>query len=344
MAEIATRLGVSAMTVQRALAGRNKGRRREATRRAEAIRRLALELGYRRHTAPRTMVTGRFNTVAILRSTDWQRSHLPVERLRGIEDALDQHGLNLMLFRVSDERLVNAEYIPTVLTQWMVDGLLSDYDINPPSRMIELIRHYRVPAIWMNIRQKYDCVFHDEEGGARKAIELLLELGHRRIALWDLTMPGPLHYGVIDCRRGYERAMHEAGLAPRVIRSDRPLSYVEEKTFITETLRGRGRPTALVTYSSKSATAARDAASVMGLRVPEQLSIITFHSESYIAEPLGLDIMLASDYDMGRAAVELLTRKMAAPARPLLSVMIPIKPPTSRFSMGPPPPGRRRHS
>jgi DNA-binding LacI/PurR family transcriptional regulator len=302
--DIAMRANVSPRAVSYALNG--TGRISQVTR--KRVRALADQLGYRTNTAARTTRTGRFGAVGLLLSSREGRSNLPSRLLAGIHDALARHDLMLNLVQLPDDNFTDSTSIPRILREKACDGLLVDFILGVPQRMLELINEHRVPAVFMNSRHDADAVYPDDFQAGQIATRKLIDAGHRRIAYvsHDISHETP-HYSVMDRRAGYESAMLEAGLA--TLTSTHRRSKHEFLDVFTGWLTSPDRPTAVVTYSPSMVAVSMVAAARLGLRFPEDLSIVTFASQ-----PFGLvrdiDTLITPEEEMGRLAVEMLLTRI----------------------------------
>ncbi len=321
--EVARAAGVSRNTVSRALSGKTKELWPSTARRVERIRRIAAEMGYRPNSAARAMGRGRFGCAALLLSTVPGRSTLPDRLLDGIHDALAQRDMHLALAKLPDETLLSEDLAPKVLRELMVDGFLINYNREIPAEMTDLIEEQQVPAVWINCKRWADCVRPDDLGGGRAATEHLLALGHRRIAYVHYSPPGsPEHYSEVDRQAGYEAAMAEAGLEPRLLRPAECGERDGRLAWTRELLSRSDRPTGIVAYAYGALV--NHAAAIAGLRVPEDVSVISFAHRP--EEQLGrrATTMVVPAGAMGEAAVEMLTDKLAAPRVPLPSRALPV--------------------
>lgn len=313
-AGLARKLGMSQCTVSLAL--QNSPRISEETR--QRVVGVARELGYRPNAAARSTRIGRFDTLALLQGTRQERSSLPEGVLAGIHDVMQAQNLHLMLVRLADEQLSDRKYIPRILQEAASDGLIIDYTHGCPAQMDKLIESHRVPAIWMNRKRASDCVHPDDHAAAREATEHLLSLGHRRIAYVDYTH-GPdydaPHYSAVDRRAGYEQAMREAGLAPRVVTASRgwDVRARERVAAARELLRAADRPTAVLGYGSAEIEPLFLAATAVGLAVPRDLSMICFAADPIKWMGPHVTIMQTPDRLIGRRASERLLEKIARP-------------------------------
>jgi LacI family transcriptional regulator len=131
------------------------------------------------------------------------------------------------------------------------------------------------------------CVVPDNITGGYLAIQHLVKLGHRRIAV----LCGPAKYKTLTDRlNGALLAAREAGLTPDQLYVQPPLSSGRPKKGILElqaVLESGFAPTAIFAVSDKTAFGAYEAASAAGLRIPGDLSIIGFDdlANSLHAEP-----------------------------------------------------------
>jgi LacI family transcriptional regulator len=244
-----------------------------------------------------------------LLSTERHRGSLTEGLLQGIHDALADHNLHLTVARLPDEQLVSEGYMPKILREWSCDGLLINYTAFIPRRMIDLIEQCRIPSIWLNSKQPTDCVHLDDFGAGRRATERLLGLGHRRIAYVNYS--GESHYSAFDRRGGYERAMGEAGLAPRSISSSTGWAHSRRMEESRQWLGQPDRPTAVIAYSPSTAMPVLLAATAgLGLRVPEDLSLMTFADCLADESGMAIDSMITPEHGLGRAAAGRLLEKI----------------------------------
>jgi len=196
---IAARAGVTKATVSNVLNRNRVGTRSDAVRNAQRIRKIAAELGYRPNMAARAIQTNRFNAVGLIASTE-PRFSVYQPYLAGLTRACRRKDLHLTLGEVVDEKLTDERYIPKVLREWAVDGLLIAYMAGFPPVLADLIEQYRIPSVWLNAKRDHDCVYPDDRGGMELATRHLVELGHQRIAFFSVFPGG--HYSSRDRRAG----------------------------------------------------------------------------------------------------------------------------------------------
>jgi DNA-binding LacI/PurR family transcriptional regulator len=114
-----------------------------------------------------------------------------------------------------------------------------------------------------------------QKEAARKMTEELLRLGHRRIALltgYDICLDTPK-------RQGIHEALRAAGIDPAQI-LEMSIDLDESKIYdvAQDVLQLRPRPTAVIGFDYTMASMVRfHAVRKEGLRVPEDISIVSFH-------------------------------------------------------------------
>ena len=132
------------------------------------------------------------------------------------------------------------------------------------------------------------CINVDDRGGARAAARLLVELGHRRVAVFTAAMvPGggmvadPVA-DVMSCKYvarerllGYVEVLSAAGITP-VVHRQQTTSDIEAFDAALDLLARDDRPTGVLCFSDVIASGVLGAAESLGLSVPRDLSVIGF--------------------------------------------------------------------
>ena len=148
------------------------------------------------------------------------------------------------------------------------------------------------------------CQVHaDDFGGARKCVEHLLSLGHRRIAHFAGSQSNPAYQ---ERLRGFLDAVHEAGL-----RMD-ATPVVHNEADLAEALRPLVRPTGVLAFNDEAAMITYRCGREAGLTLPTDLSIVGFDDEAFAGavEP-ALTTMRVAPELMAGSAFALLERQFA---------------------------------
>ena len=303
--EVARRAGVSIATVSRVL--NNVPRGVGAVLRKRVLK-AARELDYHPNALARSLHQKRTHTLGLL-ITDIANPYY-AGITRGIEDVSRRHGYALFICNTDRDPAAMAHYIE-VLREQRVDGIIIGGGGTPGRRHFQTLHDRGIPAVLIG---RYDvplpAVRIDNLKGGWEAATHLIRLGHRRIAI----LSGPDTSTSIQGRmKGYRRAMAEHGLSlPEgwVLGGDlRPASALE---LAGRLLTVRRRPTAILAANDQMAIATIRAAHQLGLRVPEDLSVVGFDNielASYMSPALttmGLPL-----YRMGVAAAETAIRLLA---------------------------------
>lgn len=315
MNDVAKKAGVSRQTVSHTLNGRTEGVYiSEETRRR--VMEVAEAMNYRPNGSALAIKRGRFGGAALLTSNLPHHSYTPQFLLDGVHDELSLNNFHLMLARLSDEQLTDDNFVPKILREMMVDGLLIDYIQHIPPRLIDLVRRHQLPAVWINSPQAEDCVRPDDLDAGYRATRHLLSLGHRRILFADYTHTGNFeleHYSARDRWLGYSRAMSEAGLEPRAMRSkDDGVAAADWVAYSRGWLTAADRPTAVLAYQQE-VSPVLIAAATLGWQVPADLSIVAFGSADLNVAGLPITTLTVPEYEVGSAAVQMLLQKIEVP-------------------------------
>ena len=331
MQRIADEVGVSTMTVSRVLSGQTKEVWRSSSKRADEIRRVADKIGYRPNAAAKAVVSGRFGAISLLHG-DLRKQvfFLPRTLMLGIHDALVERNLHLTSAVLHDDRLADEAVVPKLLRELAADGLLIDYRVSIPDRLLDLVQKLRLPSLWMNTKVEQDCIYPDDIDGGRRAARHLLELGHRRIAFVSHSVsPEPTgglveHHSVQDRLSGAREEMCRCGLDLQVVHPRSIVPTAERAAWLAECLLKTDRPTAVIAHSQFEALAVQTAAWRRGLVVPQDLSIVTFHDEPLDVHGETMTTFVVPFAEIGRRAVGHLWDRVEGCAEPLGSCVIPL--------------------
>ncbi|WP_058304700.1 GntR family transcriptional regulator [Gorillibacterium timonense] len=176
--------------------------------------------------------------------------------------------------------------------------------------------------------------------GAKLALSHLWELGHRDIAICSDT-PLPT-ITVSDRINGYMEGLKEHGalINPAMILTDFAVNYSEldPKHPLYRFIRNR-MATAYITLNARLGVYISTVAKQIGLRAPEDLSIVTFDDPSSGFDEFGTYTHISqSEERMGREAAEILVDLLEEKARPAKYSKIVLEPElVMRSSTGPVP-------
>jgi LacI family transcriptional regulator len=331
MADVARHAGVSTAAVSKVL--RNAyGVSAEMSQR---VRSSMTELGYRPHAAARSM-RGRSFTIGLL--LDNIRNPFYGDFLDGVTDALAKTDFQVLVGSAgftaqSQSRLADA------MIDRAMDGLILVAPSMSRSQVIAVAK--TIPTVVIghhDTGDEYDSVVDDDLAGATLVVDHLVALGHRRIAHASATArAGQWTRRPEQVRSdGYRQAMHRHGLDDAVAVAS--TSYSEEGGYQAgrELLSGPHRPTAIFAGADFAALGVLRAASELGLRIPDDLSLAGYDNTTLAASaPINLTSVDQAAHDLGATAARLLGERMDGRSRSVLTSTTPRL--IIRSTTGPPP-------
>lgn len=333
-ADVARRAGVSVSVVSREL-NRDPGlRARQETR--QRIQEAAMELGYTPSHAARSLRLARAFAVGVV--VPDLANPIYDELVSGIDKTATSLGYHVLIAR-TEHLEPGADALRRLAGEGRVDGfLIQRRDETDQREFASLADAGRRPIILMNARWlRRGSVVHDDESAGRLAAQHLLDLGHREIAL----IGGDSRSHTARAReRGYLQAIHAAAMRRRsawVL--ERPYEPGPGREAMIELCTGgRRRPTAVVVANLNAAIGALQGARDVGLRVPDQLSIVAIHDwwiTDYTRPTLTSVCM--PQRALGEAAMRMLHRCLDGQPAHDLTVTDPPPRLIQRESTGPPP-------
>ncbi|HEY3310719.1 MAG TPA: substrate-binding domain-containing protein [Anaerolineales bacterium] len=276
--DIALKAGVSKTAVS--FAFNNPNRLSETT--LKHILSIADEMGYTPNPVARSMTTGRTGAIGLLVPQPIneiiRNPHFP-EFVEGIGEVCTHSGLSLMLVPPLKGSMRRA------IDNAAVDGFLTLGLEEYKSTMVVVLQR-RVPFVTIDSDpiDGVPAINVDDTGGARQAMEYVLEMGHRHIVILAIRSGKQGHYqeyvGTLGARmQGYQLALKNFGLDVngRTVRLLECPSTEEGGKEVFQTLwRSRNRPTAIIAMSDIIAIGVMKAARAQGLQIPRDLSVVGF--------------------------------------------------------------------
>lgn len=304
MADIAAKLGVSTVTVSKALAGKDGVS--EPIR--EKIKALADEMGYKYGVSPKKNRKDTGNIGILIPSSYvektnsfyWDMYERVVKRLSNS----GYFGILEMVSREDEHQLVE----PRVLQDGKIDGLILIGQAE--DSYLKMLQKEKVPTMYLDF---YDaasgnsCVISDGFYGMYVVTNYVISMGHT-----DIRFVGSIHSTSSICDRyfGYRRAMMEHKLP---VTDDMVIPDRGEDGFISLEL-PENLPTAFVCNCDLAASSVVSKLKDRGCRVPEDVSIAGFDDYIYPGLSSVAFTTYAVDIEgMARACVERLLRKIHNP-------------------------------
>ena len=274
MADIAKRLGVSTVTVSKALSGQ-KGVSEEV--RAK-IKDLAEELGYKSVASTKKEAKKSYNIGVLVEEIYIERyASFYWEFYQKINTSASKENCFVLLevLPVEDEKNLVE---PKILQESKIDGLMILGRV-PTEYLAMLKKKSKVPVVYMDFydqKIKGDSVISNSFYGAYHITNYLLELGHRKIGFVGTVMATE---SIMDRYLGYQKAMVEHG---ETVKEEWVIEDREKQVYLYEQLPlPKELPTAFVCNSDLSASRLIRSLRECGLQVPQDISVVGYDDYLY---------------------------------------------------------------
>ncbi len=298
LADVARHAQVSKSTASRALSG--NGAVSEDTR--KRVTDAAAELGFVASSAAEHLATGRSRNIALL--TPFVNRWFYSEVIDGVEAALIGAGYDLTLYRLTKDADQRKQLFDYFLVRKGVDAViaLTLFITDDEVRRLDALGK---PIVGIGGRIPGVSTFLiDDREVARKATEHLLGLGHTRVVHLGGDQEDQLDFQVHSSRlHGFRDAMERAGLGGGEDFAACDVSieggYRSAMRLLTQSV---NRPTGIVAVSDEVAIGAMTAAYELGIRIPDELSVIGIDGHP-AGEAFGLTTMVQHVSRQGAMAV-----------------------------------------
>ncbi|KLI74642.1 LacI family transcriptional regulator [Lacticaseibacillus casei] len=304
--DIARKTGVAASTVSRVLTNKGSG---YSSATAEKVRIAAKELGYKKNQAAVELVKQRSNVIATVVSS--VKTSFAGQIIDGIQTEATKHGLNLIIiYSNSADPVEQKRALLTAIERPVRGILLLSIALSPDN--LALLQESQIPFCFLSIGfndKRFPFISSDDREIGYQATKLLLAKGHRQIGLAAIDKypyTGRLRL------EGYRKALKEANVTPKkewVQLGD--YSYAAGQTAM-RAYGTKTKLTAVIAGSDESAVGVLNQARNLGLKVPEDLSIVSIDGTE-ICEMVQPQLTSVSQefYKMGIEGVERLEETIA---------------------------------
>jgi LacI family transcriptional regulator len=256
----------------------------------------------------------------------------------GAEAALRSAGYSMLLMNSENEPDLDAAHIRFFQAR-RVDGMILSLASDRAQSTIDAIAQVDVPVVLIDRdlpgELRASIVRNDHRSGMRSAVDHLLDLGHRRIAL----ITGGLDlWPVRERLAGMAAAVAARGIPDETVSLIGSLSAEHGEASTEQLLTMVPRPTAIIAGGNQVLAGCVRALVRHGTRIPEDVSLVTC-DEVDLSELHTPPIASVSrdTLQLGRVAAELLLERVTGTAGPR-TVLLPTRF-TATASLGPVPGG-----
>jgi len=299
--DIANLVGVHHSTVSRALSPDNNPKISPAV--VKKIQKAAKQLGYFPNILASALKKNRSFAIGVLIPDLMNQLFPPI--IRGIQDTAEPEGFSVLISNTDDEEEKEMLALRSLRSR-SIEGLIVATAHRKDPVVDECIER-NIPFVLVNRTVDNDdvsAVIIDEEFAMRSILEHLTGANHKRIG----HIAGPQQTST-----GFERAtffsnyMRLHSLSENLIEATDKFTIEEGKRAFNELYRRDKSISAIVACSDLIALGCLDAIEELGLRVPEDISVVGNNNIPMVARMTpGLTTISIPKYEMGVQAARIL--------------------------------------
>lgn len=282
------------------------------------------ELHYEVNEIARGLVTNRTRTVGVVVYS--VESLFNGTLLHHIGNALRKEKYGILICDSCNDEKIEAENIRFLLNK-KVDGIIV-VPVSRKSRFLKPAQDAGVPVVLMDRsfqNAEFDCVRIDNRMAAFRAVNILLENNHRKIAV--IGADNENEYTGYERYKGYLDALEQAGIeAPAQYRKLGRHSIGFGQESMRELLQLKDRPTAVFMSNYEITLGAVMALNESGMQCPKDISMLGFDDLilSHLLKPQ-MYMVIQPMKEMSEKAVEILLHHIRSKSKKGKKEEIPVE-------------------
>lgn len=305
--DVAREAGVSIGTVSAILNGSTTIKAKNRARVYAAIE----KLHYQPNLVARTLKTGASKSIGLL-IPDITNPFYP-ELARGVEDAARKEGMTVFLCNNDRDVEKERDYVAALLSK-TVDGIIMVKPQMPCDELRSLALRCNLVLVDPSSSpsdsyDEFDVIRVDDKNGARKAVEHLIEFGHRKIAYISGRMES---ISALERFEAYKEVLAENKITfTKEYVRNMNYDWYSGYTATLDLLKLIDPPTAIFAANDIIAFGVLKALRERNISVPLEMSVIGFDDiaqSSYSAPPL--TTVRQPKYEVGAMSVNVLIRRI----------------------------------
>ena len=275
MQDIADKAKVSRGTVSYVLNAKyKKAKISKATN--DKILAVAEKLGYRRNALAQSMKTGKTNIIGVVGGL---YGSYAMDIINGIADVATQNGYLLKI--LPDEQNADINDVARICIEQRIDGVICRIGaVKDVELLHKELQVHSIPLVVVDNSLPFDSfsqVYSDNYSGAQKATKYLWDAGHRNIVN-VITTTDPIARTL-----GYNDMMRELGGEAQHVKVLNCSEVSDDFQKIIKQTLVKIKPSAFFCTSDPVAMQILSVALSLGIKVPQELSVIGFAGLSYTA-------------------------------------------------------------
>lgn len=276
--DVAKHAGVSMKTVSRVI--NNEPAVRKST--YDKVQASVKALNYRPNNSARSLAGTRSYTIGFI--YDNPNAYYVIDMQKGILSECKSNNFELLIHPCNHKSADIEQELKNLINHSRIAGVV----LTPPfsempvvSKMLDTMRLPYVQIISGREQNKNNDsnILVNDHRAAYSITEHLIELGHKHIGF---LCGGPEHRSSIERLEGYQAALKDFNIKPRK-RSvlDGEYSFNSGVEGAKKLLSRKERPTAIFASNDEMAAGALFAARLMGISIPDELSIVGFEDSPF---------------------------------------------------------------
>ena len=228
------------------------------------------------------------------------------EIVNGAQEEADRQGLALVILNVSENPELQRQHL-SVVTKWLFDGLVVAGTTIPSDFLVDIHKQYKMPIVVSRSLDtpQFPSITPDYKIATYQATKYLLSLNHKRIAF----ISGPPDWISSRIRlESIKLALEEVGLSLSSDLYRWCYPSIEEGAQVVRelvSLASGERPTAILAFNDLIAIGALRTIHALGLRVPQNISVIGYDDIEMAAYTIpALTTIAQPSYRIGQLALK----------------------------------------
>lgn len=276
--DVAKHAGVSMKTVSRVI--NNESSVRQAT--YDKVMASVKALNYRPNNSARSLAGTRSYTIGFI--YDNPNAYYVIDMQNGLLSQCRQYNYELLIHPCNHQSADLENELINLINHSRIAGVVLTPPFSEMPNVASMLEKMELPFVRIisgveKGKQAASCIFINDHEAAYSITQHLVDLGHKRIGF---LCGGKEHHSSIERLDGYQAALEDNG-----VRSNKQLVIEGEYSFDSgvkgaKKLLGRkNRPTAIFASNDEMAAGALFAARLMGVEIPEELSIVGFEDSPF---------------------------------------------------------------
>lgn len=266
----------------------------------------------------------RIDTIGLIipKFEDMFHTYYVSQILSGILQAANEAGFDILIHPTS--KALAPKTFSTHLANILFCSGVIFADIQGNEEMLKTVITGGIPCMVINYFDKNlaaGCIAVDNEGGARKAVDYIISLGHQRIAA--LTGDLGIQAGR-DRLEGYRKSLknHGLGIDAKLIK-ECDFSPKSARSAVLELIGLDSPPTAIFAASDEMALEALRTLEKNRFKVPQDVSLVGFDDSWFAGQgPVGLTTVRQPLHRMGELAVGEIKKIITSAKKPALPKLV----------------------